>query len=194
MKKPGTLTPKQKRFVLEYLVDLNATAASIRAGYSERSAKRIGWELLQKPEVSSGIQEAMVARSKDTGVTAEWVLRTLAEEKTADLADLYDDDGNILPVKKWPMVFRRGLVVGVESVEEFTGIIVGGRRQFATLRKVKLSDRIKHMELIGRHVDVQAFKDRHEHGGPNGGPIPVANIAMTSDEFRAIAAEVAAKT
>ena len=192
MKKPGTLTPKQQRFVLEYLVDLNATAAATRAGYSEQSAKRIGWQLLQRPEVSEAIQAAKIARSNETGITAEWVLRTLAEEKTADLAELYDDAGNLLPVKQWPMVFRRGLVVGVESVDEFGGV-VDGERQSVTVRKVKLSDRIKHLELIGRHVDVQAFKDRHEHGGPNGGPIPVANIAMTSDEFRAIAAEVAAK-
>ena len=64
VKKPGALTPKQQRFVLEYPIDMNATAAAIRAGYAERSAKRIGWELPQKPEVPEAIQAAKVARSK----------------------------------------------------------------------------------------------------------------------------------
>ena len=118
------------------------------------------------------------------------VLRTLAEEKTADLASIYDAEGRLLPVPEWPMVFRRGLVVGVESFEEYAGT-GPDRVAVGMVRKVKLSDRIKHIELIGRHVGVQAFKDRAEHSGPNGGPIPVAAMIATPEEFARIAAEVA---
>lgn len=164
------LTPKQQRFVEEYLVDLNATAAAKRAGYSARTAEWQGPQLLGKPHVAAAVAEAKAKRSQKTGIDAAWVLRTLAEEKTADLASIYDADGRLLPVPEWPMVFRRGLVVGVESFEEYAGT-GPDRVAVGMVRKVKLSDRIKHIELIGRHVDVQAFKDRQEHTGKDGGPI-----------------------
>ena len=65
------LTPKQKRFVAEYLVDLNATQAAIRAGYSEKRASEIGYQLLQKTTVQAAIQEAMADREERTGVTQD---------------------------------------------------------------------------------------------------------------------------
>lgn len=184
------MTPKAVRFVAEYLLDLNATQAAIRAGYSARTARAAGCRLLTKVDVLEAIQAAQAKRSAETGIDAAWVLRTLAEEKTADLASIYDAEGRLLPVPEWPMVFRRGLVVGVESFEEYAGT-GPDRVAVGMVRKVKLSDRIKHIELIGRHVGVQAFKDRAEHSGPNGGPIPVAAMIATPEEFARIAAEVA---
>lgn len=68
------LTAKQQAFCEEYLIDLNATQASIRAGYSEHTANVIGPENLAKPCISEVIQELMAKRSKKTGITAEWVL------------------------------------------------------------------------------------------------------------------------
>jgi len=72
------LTDKQRRFVEEYLVDLNATQAAIRAGYSERTADRIGPELLGKSWVSAAIQEAINQRSRRTEITQDRVLNELA--------------------------------------------------------------------------------------------------------------------
>lgn len=79
------LTEKQKRFVDEYLIDLNATAAAKRAGYSEKTADRIGPELLGKTCVSQAIQEAIMERQKRTGITQDYVLEKLKEitDKTA---------------------------------------------------------------------------------------------------------------
>lgn len=159
------LTPKQAAFVNEYLLDLNATQAAIRAGYSRRTAEWIGPQLLGKSHVRAAVEAGQAARAERTKIDADWVLRSLAEEKTADLADLYDGDGNLKPVKDWPMAFRRGVVVGVETVMERDGADEDGNPKFVAVRKVKLTDRTRHIELIGRHVGVGAFKDKLEITG-----------------------------
>lgn len=71
------MTPKQARFVSEYLIDLNATAAAKRAGYSEKTADKIGPELLGKTSVSEAIAVAIRKREKKTEITAEYVLGNL---------------------------------------------------------------------------------------------------------------------
>jgi phage terminase small subunit len=156
----GKLTPKQARFVAEYLIDLNATQAAIRAGYSAKTAEQQGPRLLGNVGVQSAIAEAQQARAERLEVDADWVLTRLFLEADADLADLYDDDGSLRPVKDWPDIWRKGLVAGVD-VEEIRadGAVVG------TVRKIKLSDRIKRVELIGKHVSVQAFREQVEHKG-----------------------------
>ena len=183
------MTPKQQRFVDEYLVDLNATAAARRAGYSERTANEQGARLVANVSVRSAIVEAQKRRSERTQIDADWVLRTLAAEKTADLSLIFDEHHNLRPISEWPMVFRTGLIVGVESIEEYEGT-GKDRRAVGMVRKVKLADRVKHLELIGKHVAVQAFRDRVGHEGPNGGPIPLAGISLTPEEFRAMALEM----
>lgn len=159
------LTPKQERFVQEYLLDLNATQAAIRAGYSAKSADKIGSQLLGKTGVSAEIARAMEARNARTGIDADWVLRRLAQDATADLADLYDDNGGLKAVKEWPMAWRTGLVAGVETVHERDGVDPDGNPSFVTVRKVKLLDRSKLLEMIGKHIEVGAFKEKVEHSG-----------------------------
>jgi len=165
MGRPSKLTSKQARFVDEYLIDLNATQAAIRAGYSERTADKIGSQLLGKTGVAAAIAAAKQKRADRTEIDADWVLKRLARDATADLADLYDDNGNLRPVKEWPMVWRTGLVAGVETVHERSGEDEEGSPTYATVRKVKLLDRTKLVELIGKHVGVGAFKERVEHSG-----------------------------
>lgn len=74
------LTPKQARFVTEYLVDLNATQAAIRAGYSAKTARQMGTENLSKPVIAEAIAQGQKKRSDDTGITAAWVLQRLKIE------------------------------------------------------------------------------------------------------------------
>jgi phage terminase small subunit len=152
-----TLTAKQQRFVEEYLVDLNATQAAIRAGYAAGSADVEGCRLLTNAKVGAAVAAAQSARSERTRIDADWLLARLAAEAQADVNDLYNEDGRIKPVKDWPLIWRQGLVAGleVETIGEGAG----------HLTKVKLSDRIKRLELIGKHIDVQAFKDKIEHTG-----------------------------
>lgn len=80
----GGLTDKQKAFVAEYLVDLNATQAAIRAGYSSKTAARIAVELLNKTQVAAAIQQAQAQREKRTLITADRVLTELARIAFAD--------------------------------------------------------------------------------------------------------------
>lgn len=154
------LTAKQGRFVEEYLVDLNATQAAIRAGYSEKTAYSMGQRLLKHVEVAQLLAEAQAKRSERVQVDADWVLTRLAAEATADLADILDDAGAIKPVSDWPVIWRQGLVAGFDVQEnEVDGVKMG------QTVKVKLSDRIKRIELIGKHVNVQAFRDQvHQTG------------------------------
>lgn len=155
-----TLTAKQERFVEEYLIDLNATQAAIRAGYSEKTARQVGAENLSKPVIAGKIAEAQSERSTRTKIDADWVLSRLACEADADLADLYDEDGGLKPVHEWPEIWRKGLVAGLDVEEvKSEGVVI------AHVRKVKLSDRMKRIELIGKHVDVQAFREQVEHKG-----------------------------
>jgi phage terminase small subunit len=172
-----TLTAKQQQFVAEYLIDLNATQAAIRAGYSVKTANRIGPELLTKPDVAAAVSAAQQERSVRTKIDADWVLTRLAEEAEADIADLYNEDGSLRPVHEWPLVWRKGLVAGID-VEEIRdeGAVVG------VVRKLKLSDRLKRIELIGKHVDVQAFRDQVGVGNPDGSPLMPPVIQFAKDD------------
>jgi phage terminase small subunit len=90
------LTDKQARFVEEYLVDLNATQAAVRAGYSEDSAASIGHENLRKPEIAQAISAAKLARGERAQVSAEWVLKRLVEnvERAMQTQPVRDNEGS----------------------------------------------------------------------------------------------------
>lgn len=169
------LTPLRQRFVEEYLVDMNGTDAAIRAGYSARSAKAQASQLLALPEVQVAVSQAQASRSARTQVTADTVLQHLDEARIADLADLYDDAGNIKPIKEWPLIWRQGLVAGMEVEELFEGR-GEDREHIGRLRKVKLADRTKIIELVGKHVGVQAFREQVGIGDPNGEPLKIETI------------------
>lgn len=179
------LTAKQQRFVEEYLVDLNATQAAIRAGYSQDTASEIGYENLRKPQIAEAIQLAQKERSERTKIDADWILQRLAVEAQADLSDLYNDNGSLKPVKEWPLIWRQGLVAGIETQQEYVQTDEG-KQPDGVVHKVKLSDRIRRLELIGKHVAVGAFAERHEHTGKDGGPIETKDVT-DSDLAREVA-------
>lgn len=159
-KQANELTAKQAAFVREYLIDLNATQAATRAGYSAKTAGVIAVELMTKPHVKAAIDAAMAARCEETKIDAAWVLKRLAAEAEADVADIYGEDGELLPLKKWPKIWRQGLVAGFDVEEiEVEGVKVG------LIRKVKISDRVRRLELIGKHVNVQAFQENVQVSG-----------------------------
>ena len=94
------LTAKQKLFVDEYLIDLNASAAARRAGYAKKRADQIGFENLKKPEISKAIQQAMGERSERTEITQDRVLQEYARLAFLDPRKLADENGNLLPLHK----------------------------------------------------------------------------------------------
>ena len=78
------LTVKQRTFIQEYLIDLNATQAAIRAGYSKKTAQQVGSQNLSKLVIQTAIQKAMKQRSERTGITATKILEAIAEIGFAD--------------------------------------------------------------------------------------------------------------
>jgi phage terminase small subunit len=163
------LTPKQQRFVEEYLLSLNGADAVRKAGYKVRRPDQQAHELLRKPEIAKAIQAAKAQRSERTKIDADWLLRRLAAEADADIAAIFNDDGSVRAVSEWPEVFRKGLVAGIESFEEYEGR-GDERRPVGMVRKIKLADRTKHLELIGRHIDVGAWRDKVQHDLGEVGP------------------------
>lgn len=168
------MTPKQQCFVDEYLKDLNATQAAIRAGYSAKTAAVTGHENLRKPKIAAAIAAKQQARSERTQIDADWVLKRLGEEVVADLGDLYAEDGKLKPIDQWPLIWRQGLVTGLD-VDELTA----DGHKLGQVTKIRQSDRLKRLELIGKHVDVQAFVERKEVTGKDGGPIEVSDLSTT---------------
>ncbi|URH56990.1 terminase small subunit [Pseudomonas aeruginosa] len=148
------LTKKQRLFVDEYLIDLNATQAAIRAGYSTRRATEIGYQLLQRPEVAQAIQAAMAERSKRTEVEADYVIRRLREIDEMDVLDILEEDGSFRSIRDWPRAWRQFLS-GIEIAELFEGR--GDDRRIAgVLRKVKWPDKLRNLELLSRHVGTES--------------------------------------
>ncbi len=144
------LTARQERFVEEYLIDLNATQAAIRAGYSVKTANEQGSRLLSNVSVRARIDEALAERSRRTGINQDRVLRELARLAFVNAPDLInvtdatlledaspDDTAAIASVK----VKRRATDDG-DEVE----------------REIRLADKLKALELLGKHLGM--FTDR----------------------------------
>lgn len=167
------LTAKQQAFVDEYLIDLNATQAAIRAGYAPAYADRQGYQQLENPRVAAAIEKAKAERSKRTQIDADWLLKRLAEEAVADIGDLYHEGtGALKPVHQWPKIWRQGLVSGVEVDQQYS-YVDGDKVPEGVVTKIRLSDRVKRLELIGKHVSVQAFREQVGVSNPNGDPISI---------------------
>jgi len=151
-------TPKKHRFVGEYLKDLNATQAAIRAGYSASTAYSQGQRLLKDVEVQMAIAAAQAERSQATKIDAEYVLKRLVEIDQMDVLDILADDMSIKPIHQWPKVWRQYLA-GFDVSELFEGR--GEEREMVGfLKKLKWPDKVKNLELLGKHVGVNAFKDQ----------------------------------
>lgn len=134
------LTEKQKRFCEEYLIDLNATQAAIRAGYSSETAGSIGFENLKKTEIRARIDAAIAERSKRTGVTADRVVRELAKLAFVNAADVIDT--------------QHGEVLENASRDDtacISAVRVKTREDF-TEREIRLCDKTKALELLGKHL------------------------------------------
>ena len=149
MRKAAKLTPKQRRFVEEYLVDFNATQASIRAGYSARTAKEIGYELLKRPHVQEAVSKARDRVTARNDVTVDRIVREAAAVAFSDIRQLYDEDGTLLPVREWPDGVAES-IAGIEVEEQFEGR--GEAREYVgRLKKIKRWDKTKALEILAKY-------------------------------------------
>lgn len=142
------VTAKQKRFVEEYLLDLNATQAAIRAGYKAGSAQRaseIGSELLQKTPVQATIAKAMAERSRRTGINQDRVVRELAKIAFVNASDVID--------------LERATVLEGAAREDLACIQSVKVKDGNTMeREVKLADKLRALELLGKHLGMWTEK------------------------------------
>lgn len=152
------LNDKQDRFCREYLIDLNATQAAIRAGYSEKTARQQASTLLSKPNIQDRIAELKQEVNKELKIDAVYVRQRLVDMDQLDILDILNDDGSVLPVSQWPKVWRIS-ISGFDMAEIWendgdTKSVVG------VLKKIKWPDKVKNLELLGKHIDVGAFRDQ----------------------------------
>lgn len=161
------LTAKQQLFVQEYIVDFNATQAAIRAGYSKKSASVIAAQNLAKLYISEAIAEAMKGRILRTQVDADYVLIKAVQYLETSMKDflVVPEDGG-MPYfdlsQATPEQLEAIDTLQLDTVKERDGVDEDGKPAMVTVRKIRLSipKRKEMLELIGKHVDVQAFRER----------------------------------
>jgi phage terminase small subunit len=141
------MTQRQRRFVREYLIDCNATRAAIQAGYSKKTADRIGSRLLRNVEVSEAVAKAEETRLDRLGITADRVLREIARLSFVDPRKFFNDDGTAKSISELDDDTAAALA-GLEVLEKTgeDGSIVG------TTKKFKLADKGANLERLGRHL------------------------------------------
>ena len=148
------LPPKQQAFVREYLIDLNASAAYRRAGYTSGNADVTGPRLLGKVGVAKAIQSAMDARAKRTEITQDYVLRNIVEigERCMQRA---------------PVMVGHGK--DRKQAQEFTTDPETGEERLADVWEFDSQGALRAQELLGKHLKL--FTDKTEISGPDGGPV-----------------------
>lgn len=168
------LRDKQRRFVNEYLIDLNATQAAIRAKYSLKTAPFIGAENLKKPQIQAALQKAMADREKRTEITQDKVLKELALIGFADMADFIriDDSGMIQANPLDSLAEGKSRIIRKVKEKRIIRTVPGtkdkpdGEQILESTYEFELHDKIKSLEMIGRHL--RMFDDKQ--GGDTESP------------------------
>ena len=159
------LNQRQELFCREYIKDLNGTQAAIRAGYSPKTADRMAYELLKKPEIQAFVLQSKAERVEEVKIDANYVLKRLIEIDEMDVADILDEGGDFLPIRSWPKVWRTTLS-GLDIA-----IINSGDTE-TILKKIKWPDKVKNLELLGKHIGVGAFTEKVDHTSSDGSMSP----------------------
>lgn len=143
------LTDKQRRFVDEYLIDLNATQAAIRAGYSAKTADQQGSRMLANVKVKQAVAEKQAQRSKRTGVNQDRVVLELAKVAFAKMTDIVDSNGRIKEDASPDDLACIESIKYKESDNEYGGSVE---------REVKIASKLKALELLGKHLGMWSDK------------------------------------
>ncbi len=158
------LTAMQEAYCQSYTkYPENQSQAAIDAGFSPNTAAVKASVMMRDERIQKRIAELMEERNKRLRVSADYVLLRLVEIDQMDVIDILNDDMSIKPVSEWPKVWRQYLT-GFELADMFEGR--GDEKELVgILKKIKWPDKVKNLELIGKHVDVNAFKERLEVSG-----------------------------
>ena len=186
------LTDRQALFVREYLVDLNATQAAIRAGYARTRASQHGWRLKHNPGVAAQIDAAMADRARLEGITAERVLFELALLGFANIMDYFEagEDGAARPD------LSRLTRDQAAAITEVQVEAVGAAGREVRKVKIKLADKSRNLELIGRHLGLFPRAPAREkatgaseagEAGETGGDRPLSDTERAQEILRLLA-------
>lgn len=154
------LNPRQAAFVREYLIDLNGTQAAIRAGYSTRTAQQQAFELLLKPDIKAVVAAGQAKRAAKLEITADRVLAEIASVAFANMGDYTRLEGRDLS-PDFSQTTRSQLAALQEiTVDQYGGGGGDGERRQVSRTRVKLVDKCKALDQLGRHL--RLFGDKVE--------------------------------
>ncbi len=148
------LTAKQEQFCQEYIIDFNAAQAAIRAGYSEDTAKQIGYENLTKPYIQEYLQELKAKRAEKTQISQERVLQEYARLGFSDIRKLYDENGRLKDVQD----LDDDTAAAISSIE--VNITKNEDNEFESVKKYKMVDKKGALDSVARHLGM--FNDSLE--------------------------------
>ncbi|EKH7704091.1 terminase small subunit [Salmonella enterica subsp. enterica serovar Weltevreden] len=157
------ITAMQEAYAQEYTkCPENQTQAAINAGFSPNTAAVKASVMMRDERIQKRIAELMEERNKRLRVSADYVLLRLVEIDQMDVLDILNDDGTLKPIREWPKIWRTTL-----SGFDLSSTIMNMNEDSieTILKKIKWPDKVKNLELIGKHVDVNAFKERLEVSG-----------------------------
>lgn len=157
------LTAMQEAYCQSYIkTPENQTQAAINAGFSPNTAAVKASVMMRDERIQKRIAELMEERNKRLRVSADYVLLRLVEIDQMDVIDILNDDGTLKPIREWPKIWRTTL----SGFDLSSTIMNMDETSIETiLKKIKWPDKVKNLELIGKHVDVNAFKERLEVSG-----------------------------
>ncbi len=169
------LTAMQEAYCQSYIKSPeNQSQAAIDAGFSPNTAAVKASVMMRDERIQKRIAELMEERNKRNRVSADYVLMRLVEIDQMDVLDILNDDGGMKPIAEWPKVWRTSLsAMDIATIKTTQASLQkeNGEAELSVedvehiLKKVKWPDKVKNLELIGKHVDVNAFKERLEVSG-----------------------------
>jgi phage terminase small subunit len=158
------LSPQQRLFANEYLVDHNAQEAAIRAGYSKRSAAQLGSQLLKMPKIKALIAKEQEKRGRRTEATADRVLAELACLGFSDIRRLFTDKGALKPVTELDDITAAS-ISSIEVVAKPGGVDADGNTEIEHVHKIKLWDKNSALANMAKHFNM--FLEHEQAGAPN---------------------------
>ena len=159
------LTAMQEAYCQSYIkTPENQSQAAIDAGFSPNTAAVKASVMMRDERIQKRIAELMEERNKRNRVSADYVLMRLVEIDQMDVIDILDDEGGLKPISQWPKVWRTS--ISAVDINRIRMAMKDDEEDIeSTLQKIKWPDKVKNLELIGKHVDVNAFKERLEVSG-----------------------------
>jgi phage terminase small subunit len=159
----GKLTPRQERFVKEYLIDLNGTQAAIRAGYSARTAKEQAFDLLTRPHIREAVEKGRARIAAKLDISVERIVNELAKIGFSNMADYMRVGGDGDPVLDFSGLDRdKSAALSEVTVDRY---VEGGGDEARDVKRVKfrLHDKRAALVDLGKHLGM--FTEKHEHSG-----------------------------